>query len=145
MEESRPSAKSKNTYLPMHTTCRMFIDDTEFIRIYFNLDEYEGEFVDSMRHGKGSMKYSHGDIYEGEFEKNLFHGFGVYIWNTVIDENDNVVMGRRYCFYINSKVICPAITYSIFALGTKENGKLERDTGKVYTLWELEKYTMDTF
>lgn len=63
--------------------------------MYFNSDEYEGEFVDSMRHGKGSMKYAHGDIYEGEFEKNLFHGFGVYIWNTVIDENNNVIMGRR--------------------------------------------------
>lgn len=59
------------------------------------MDEYEGEFVDTLRHGKGSMKYAHGDIYQGEFERDLFHGFGVYIWSTVIDENNNVIVGKR--------------------------------------------------
>lgn len=60
------------------------------------MDEYEGEFVDSLRHGRGRMKYIVGDVYEGEFERNLFHGFGVYVWSTTVDENNNVTVGKRY-------------------------------------------------
>jgi hypothetical protein len=53
-------------------------------RKYANLDEYEGEFVDSMRHGKGVFRFHNGDRYDGEFERNLFHGFGLYTWSDII-------------------------------------------------------------
>jgi hypothetical protein len=52
--------------------------------------------VEGMRHGIGKMKFHNGDRYEGEFEKNSFHGFGVYLWNTIIDEDNNIVTGRKY-------------------------------------------------
>lgn len=49
-----------------------------------------------MRHGVGKMKFGNGDQYEGEFERNKFHGFGAYVWSTVVDEDNQVISGRRY-------------------------------------------------
>eukprot|EP01038_Epipyxis_sp_PR26KG_P005293 gene5293-7355_t len=65
-------------------------------RTYANLDVYDGEFVENMRHGVGVMKYFNGDRYEGEWSHNKLDGFGVYIWNTVIDDKGNITSGKRY-------------------------------------------------
>ena len=42
--------------------------------IYQNRDEYEGDFVDGERDGKGIYKYQNGTMYEGEWQKNFRHG-----------------------------------------------------------------------
>lgn len=66
-------------------------------RTYSNNDVYEGEFVDNLKHGVGTLRYYNtGDRYEGEFERDFLHGYGVYIWATVVDEENNVISGRRY-------------------------------------------------
>jgi hypothetical protein len=101
------------------------VDDSEKVRVgkdgkvyrrskrqYANQDLYEGgiinelhsqiaywslgEFVDGMRHGRGSLVLSRGDRYNGEFERDLFHGYGVYIWKPGYDEFGNYIAGRRY-------------------------------------------------
>lgn len=60
------------------------------------MDVYIGEFVDSMRHGKGIMRFANGDRYEGEFEKNMFHGFGFYAWNNTVNEYNEPIVNRKY-------------------------------------------------
>ena len=45
---------------------------------------YNGEYKDDLRHGKGKCVYSNGDIYEGEFKNDLHDGLGKY---TRIDPN----------------------------------------------------------
>lgn len=55
---------------------------------------YIGEFVDGMRHGKGVFRFANGDRYEGEFDKNLFDGYGVFVWNTAVDEYNNMIIGK---------------------------------------------------
>ena len=41
---------------------------------FSNRDEYEGDFVDGERDGKGVYCYVNGDRYEGEWTKNFRHG-----------------------------------------------------------------------
>ncbi|KAH7829557.1 putative phosphatidylinositol-4-phosphate 5-kinase [Monocercomonoides exilis] len=43
---------------------------------YENGDEYNGEVVRGMRHGRGSYSYKDGRHYKGEWKENLFHGKG---------------------------------------------------------------------
>ena len=31
-----------------------------------------------MKHGRGKLTYSNGDLYEGQFANNLYEGFGIY-------------------------------------------------------------------
>ena len=40
---------------------------------------YEGEFQQSMRHGKGIYTHANGDVYHGECKKK--HGKGVMTWS----------------------------------------------------------------
>ena len=63
---------------------------------YPNRDLYEGEFLDGVREGNGTLTYyQKGDVYVGEFQNNMFHGFGVYTWGDFL-ENGEWVRGRRY-------------------------------------------------
>jgi len=38
--------------------------------------EYDGEFKEGKRHGKGNEKYKL-TLYEGEYEEDMKHGYGV--------------------------------------------------------------------
>jgi len=50
-------------------------------RVYPNKDVYDGEFIDGLRQGKGTLnKFDSKDVYNGEFENNFFHGYGIYQW-----------------------------------------------------------------
>ena len=40
---------------------------------------YEGGFKDKMAHGKGIMRWRNGDKYDGEFLNGLRHGKGTYL------------------------------------------------------------------
>uniref|UniRef100_A0A7S2S1K0 Uncharacterized protein n=1 Tax=Rhizochromulina marina TaxID=1034831 RepID=A0A7S2S1K0_9STRA len=60
-----------------------------------NGDTYEGEFVDGIREGKGTLQYANGNNYSGAFKDNKFHGFGVYAWADFA-EGSKVVRNRRY-------------------------------------------------
>ncbi|GMH82945.1 hypothetical protein TrVE_jg9783 [Triparma verrucosa] len=62
---------------------------------YPNRDLYEGEFLDGVREGNGTLSYYNGNKYEGEFSNQLFHGFGVFTWAPFL-ENGQWVRGRRY-------------------------------------------------
>jgi hypothetical protein len=95
MEKFISKERSKTNYF--HVFYLLFNSHEQLIcRTYANHDWYDGEFVDSMRHGHGRMVFMNGDRYEGEFEKNLFHGFGTFGWQTVVDEHGVVIAGRRY-------------------------------------------------
>jgi hypothetical protein len=63
---------------------------------YANLDIYDGEFLDNMRHGQGVLRVFCGDRYEGEWERNLFHGQGVYTYTAFADEGGDYITGKRY-------------------------------------------------
>jgi hypothetical protein len=41
-----------------------------------NGDVYEGDLVNGLRHGKGTMRYAKGGSYEGDWKKNQKHGRG---------------------------------------------------------------------
>ncbi len=47
---------------------------------YSNGDEYEGECLYFLRHGKGKMDYSAGDCYEGDFVFDRMDGEGKYTY-----------------------------------------------------------------
>ena len=40
--------------------------------------EYEGEWVQGMRQGRGLRQYSNGEQYEGDFSAGQRHGYGRY-------------------------------------------------------------------
>ena len=46
------------------------------IYVWENGDKYEGEFVDGLFHGQGTIVYSDGSSYVGEWKDGLFHGQG---------------------------------------------------------------------
>ena len=65
------------------------------------MDVYEGEMVNMLRHGDGTMHYAAtGDKYEGEWIKDVFDGFGVYTWSISVELDDNneqiMIVGKRY-------------------------------------------------
>lgn len=43
---------------------------------YPNKDQYQGEYVEGVRQGKGKYLYVNGDRYEGDFRQNKKHGIG---------------------------------------------------------------------
>ena len=65
-------------------------------RKYANLDVYEGEFLDNMRHGQGELRIFSGDLYVGEFERNLFHGTGTFTWTPFTNDEGEFVVGKKY-------------------------------------------------
>ncbi len=46
-----------------------------------NGDEYEGEWENGKKHGKGTYKYCNGRVYEGSFKNGKKHGFGTYTFS----------------------------------------------------------------
>jgi hypothetical protein len=52
-----------------------FDDDENFVEI----NVYNGERKDGLRHGHGIYLYPNGDIYEGEWWQSKKSGYGVYI------------------------------------------------------------------
>ena len=64
---------------------------------YANLDIYDGEFLDGMKHGKGQLAIYCGDVYVGEFEYNTFAGQGLYQWTSYTDPlTGQFIAGKRY-------------------------------------------------
>mmetsp|Transcript_25731 Transcript_25731/g.43349 ORF Transcript_25731/g.43349 Transcript_25731/m.43349 type:complete len:550 (-) Transcript_25731:116-1765(-) len=59
-------------------------------RIYPNKDEYEGEFVENLKHGNGVLRYANNNKYTGEFKDDFPHGFGVYQYHTIDDKGRRV-------------------------------------------------------
>ncbi|GMH95669.1 hypothetical protein TL16_g13213, partial [Triparma laevis f. inornata] len=60
---------------------------------YFNESKeiYEGELLNSQRHGHGVFAYKNGHIYEGTWRKNLEHGKG-----TIFDSDKNIVYSGEF-------------------------------------------------
>ena len=65
-------------------------------KVFANLDVYEGEFLDGMKHGRGQLVLFNGDIYVGEFENNFMHGHGTYNYTSYFNEAGEMVVGKRY-------------------------------------------------
>jgi len=56
-------------------------------RLRCNGNTYEGEFRKDMKHGQGVLTWDDGRQYRGQFEDNKFHGSAVMTWPD----------GRKYC------------------------------------------------
>lgn len=41
---------------------------------------YEGNFVSSLKNGKGQLTFVDGAVYKGMFKDNEMHGYGIYKW-----------------------------------------------------------------
>lgn len=63
-------------------------------RMYPNKDEYEGEFVDNLKHGHGVMTYANNNKYTGEFLNDFPHGYGVFQYCTYDDKGKRVKTHR---------------------------------------------------
>ena len=48
-------------------------------RRWTNGDVYEGEFRDGKAAGNGKFTYANGDVYDGEFDSDLANGYGNFI------------------------------------------------------------------
>ncbi len=48
-------------------------------------NRYEGELVNGVKHGKGTMYYKTGNVYKGEWKNGVKHGPGEFIFNTTGD------------------------------------------------------------
>jgi hypothetical protein len=42
--------------------------------------KYEGNYVNKLKEGKGTMIWKNGETYTGDFKNNLFNGNGKYSW-----------------------------------------------------------------
>jgi hypothetical protein len=48
------------------------------VDILHNGEKYEGEFVHSKRHGRGTYTWVNGNKYEGQFQHGRIHGRGIF-------------------------------------------------------------------
>ena len=64
--------------------------------IYPNGDKYEGEIIDNMANGKGTLYFPNGDKYVGEFVDGNFHGKG-----TITLRNGERIKGK----WINGNLV----------------------------------------
>lgn len=63
---------------------------TDFVKLHeleedifdkdLKIEEYDGEYLNGMRHGTGKVRYSNGDKYSGEWRHNNRAGFGKYTY-----------------------------------------------------------------
>lgn len=67
-------------------------------------DRYEGEFKDSLKHGKGVEKFANKDMYIGSYENGKSSGYGEYYWSNGSHYKGNFKEGLREGdgFYKNS-------------------------------------------
>ena len=66
------------------------MENSEIKSIYEDGEYYIGQFKNGLRHGKGTMYYSNGNImYEGDWVNDKREGNGKYI-----DENSNYYIGQ---------------------------------------------------
>jgi hypothetical protein len=66
-----------------------------YCRFYTNRDYYDGDFIDSVRHGQGTLITAAGVKYEGEFRNNVYNGYGILSWPP-FEENGVKYVGRRF-------------------------------------------------
>ena len=49
--------------------------------IWSNKQQYKGDFVNGIKHGKGKYKWPDGYEYDGEYNNGVREGFGEYKWS----------------------------------------------------------------
>lgn len=83
-------------------------------------DRYEGELVNGVREGRGTMYFKSGNIYKGEWHNGQMHGFGEFIYKSgehyVGDFINGNIGGQGKFTFADGKV------YSGAFLNGKRNG-----------------------
>jgi len=77
--------------------------------IYENGEYYIGEWLNNLKHGKGTYYYKNGNIkYEGDFIKNKFEGNGKYIYENgeyyIGQWLNDQIHGKGTYYYKNGKI-----------------------------------------
>ena len=57
-----------------------FVKEGEDKTLYQSGNQYEGEYHEGLRHGRGVFQFKNGSRYEGEYKKGLKHGLGKFIY-----------------------------------------------------------------
>ena len=94
--------------------------------------EYEGEYKDGLRDGRGTLTYADGRMYVGEFKDGLKHGQGTYTWAN----------GDQYVGEFKDDIIYGQGTYT-WANGAQYVGEFKEDNINghgTYTWANGEKY-----
>ena len=45
-----------------------------------DMEYYDGDWKDGLRHGKGTLKFQDGGYYKGDFDMERMHGRGLFVW-----------------------------------------------------------------
>jgi hypothetical protein len=65
-------------------------------KYYPNQDTYVGEFVGSLRHGRGTLTSADGTSYSGFFVDDFFSGKGKKVWGKHNDQHGAMVVNKSY-------------------------------------------------
>ena len=60
--------------------------------------EYNGDWVHGRRHGSGKQTYPSGNVYEGQWKEDMKSGLGIYQW---LDQNQVIKRFTLVCRFLN--------------------------------------------
>jgi antitoxin component YwqK of YwqJK toxin-antitoxin module len=123
----------KNFFLTLAILISFFISNAQClsgdcangfgIKNYADGAKYEGDFVNNLKEGKGTLVWKNGDKYIGEFKNNLCHGKGKYIWpGGTIYEGDwvnNYRDGKGKTIYANGDIKEGIYVKGIYMVGSE--------------------------
>ena len=99
---------------------------------------YQGEWLNNMRHGAGTIQYSTGDMYTGQWYHNMKHGMGCMQWVTNHElyngewKND-VIHGHGKYTYLQRSSLYPNVYCGQFMNGFRNSvGHFIYSDGSVY-------------
>lgn len=106
---------------------------TGFGQKRLNSGAYEGELLNGIPNGEGTLWYDNGDIYTGTFNNGEFEGFGTYMWKS--GEFYSGVFSMGTPFGKGTRTFANGDFYSGDFVDGKPSGKgtLTMENGTVYT------------
>lgn len=102
----------------------------------YSYGKYEGNFVNKLKEGKGTMIWKNGETYAGDFKNNLFNGNGKYSWpQGVIYEGewlDNNRNGKGKVIFKDGKIEEGIYVKNIYMEGSENFTEAQLEIKKIY-------------